>query len=692
LTGWRSRRTGIAGALLVGVLVLVGSLTLRGNPASAQASPSPSTGVAAGTTAPSIPPRSPSPSSPAASLPPTAWSFTPVAASLADIAITARGYIVIGDDRRGGVVWSSTNGQDWQVDDDSVIFDRVHLEAIASNSHLTAIVGCDHPGSDCEKPAAWIWNGAWHRVAGNPFGATTLVDVVATSAAIVVRGTAADESQHLWSSVDGTTWSALAVPGARGDTVAAIAAAGDRLIAVGRAADGYGQAWVSTDLRSWAAHRIAFAARPLSAVGFHGTFVVGGGSVIQEAGANDGEIDDPALWTSTDGATWTSTALVSDNNGAITMIAATARGTIAMRPDCCGGYFIPPTGPAMHLDEGPGGVTTIVDAPEGFIGTGSSGFATSPAVAISPPLDPTATTVSNDGDGWTTMASVPVPNPLTTAADAKGRAYVFSPTVDSGTLRVDRFDGQKWLRLPDVAGDIRDARAVLGTKGLIYLVGVGLDGKLGRTIEYNPGTHTWRARAAMPTARTGFGLAAPGNGSIYVFGGRVSPCCDAVHGDGALAIVERFDPATNSWHRVRSMPVADASPGAVAASAPVPAGSEEGRASPTGTNPIVYVFLPAREWAYDPAKDTWTAGPAGLSYGVTGSPVVGADGIVRVFNCDRYDMYDPFNNHWQTGQFFPSPRCGALAVAGIDAQIYVFGGDYLPSPGRSVLAFFAGGG
>jgi N-acetylneuraminic acid mutarotase len=232
----------------------------------------------------------------------------------------------------------------------------------------------------------------------------------------------------------------------------------------------------------------------------------------------------------------------------------------------------------------------------------------------------------------------------------------------------------------------------MGTKGLIYLAGVTLDGKTGRLIEYNPSARTWRLRADMPTARTSFGIAAPGNGAIYVFGGRVSPCCDGVHGDGGLTVVERFDPATNTWRQVHSMPVGDAAPGAVAASAPIPPGSEEGIPQPSGSNPMIYVFLAARAWAYDPAADTWTAGPANPSFGMTGSPVVGVDGIVRVFNCDRYDLYDPFNTHWQTGQFFPSASCGVLAVAGVNANVYVFGGDYLPSPGRSVLAFYAGGG
>jgi hypothetical protein len=638
------------------------------------------------------------PTGPPSSLqPPTAWTSTPVNATLNDLVITTRGYLVVGDDRRGGVVWISINGRDWVVDDDSVIFDRVHLSAVATNSHLTAVIGCDRPATDCTGPAAWIWNGTWHRVAGNPFGAKSLTDIAATSDTIVILGVASNNRQAMWTSTDGVTWSAAPVPQATGDKIAGIAADGNRILAVGRGADLAAVAWITTDLATWTRHEIGTKATAVTAVGFHGSFVVGGGLVTQEAVGPDGQASvDPAVWLSTDGTKWTSANLGGDNgSGAITVVGVTSRGTIATRADCCGnGWFISPAGPAAMLAPAPpAGLSAIVEGPQGFIGAGSAGFMTSPAIAVVAPGEPVAPAAMDAGATWQTVpAALPVPTALTAASDASGIAYVFSAGSTLGTLRVDRFDGAKWLRLPDIAGGISGAKAIMGTKGLIYLAGVTPDGKTGRLIEYNPKARTWRLRAAMPTARTAFGIAAPSNGSIYVFGGRVSPCCDGVHGDGGLTVAERFDPATNAWHQVHAMPVADASPGAVAAAAPLPPGTQEGIPSGSGAKPMIYVFLAARAWAYDPAKDTWTAGPANPSFGMTGAPVVGVDGIVRVFNCDRYDLYDPFNTHWQTGQFFPSASCGVLAVAGVDANVYVFGGDYLPSPGRSVLAFYAGGG
>jgi N-acetylneuraminic acid mutarotase len=196
----------------------------------------------------------------------------------------------------------------------------------------------------------------------------------------------------------------------------------------------------------------------------------------------------------------------------------------------------------------------------------------------------------------------------------------------------------------------------------------------------------------MPTAREGFAISAASDGGVYVFGGRASPCCSA-GSDGLLDLVERFDPATNSWSRRTKMPEADPAPGAASASIHTPVeNANEVEGAPLRPGPIVYVFLQERVWEYDPAKDTWTAGPTNLSYGTAGSPVVGVDGIVRVFNCDRYNLYDPFMNHWQPGQLFADGRCHAVAVASSNGSVYVLGGDYQPSPGRSVLAFFAGGG
>jgi len=344
--------------------------------------------------------------------------------------------------------------------------------------------------------------------------------------------------------------------------------------------------------------------------------------------------------------------------------------------------------------------STLVDGPKGFVGLGFRQFVTSTIETVNPPLDPIASI--GEGIGWNAVPALPILNPTAAAADSKGAVFVFTAVGSNGTLRVDRLDEehQRWLRKDDVAAGIRSAKAVLGPHGLIYLVGLSVDGRQGRTVEFNPATGAWRPRANLPTPRTGFGLAAF-NGSLYAFGGRISPCCQGVAGDGALAVVERFDVGANRWSSVGKMPLADAEPGAVAAPIPVP---QDPAANPTPTaspdpdgeptlvtKPGIIVFLAARAWMFDPVAATWTPGPAALSYGVTGSPVVGIDGIVRVFTCTRYDLYDPLMGHWQTGQVFDVDRCDALAVASGNL-VYVLGGDYQPSPGRSVSAFFAGGG
>ncbi|HLX35740.1 MAG TPA: hypothetical protein VKR30_10935 [Candidatus Limnocylindrales bacterium] len=67
--------------------------------------------------------------------------------------------------------------------------------------------------------------------------------------------------------------------------------------------------------------------------------------------------------------------------------------------------------------------------------------------------------------------------------------------------------------------------------------------------------------------------------------------------------------------------------------------------------------------------------------------------MIRVSNCTRHDVYNPAANQWQAGQAFAGGgRCGAVSVASSNGSVYVFGGDYLPSPGRTVVAYYSGGG
>jgi N-acetylneuraminic acid mutarotase len=59
----------------------------------------------------------------------------------------------------------------------------------------------------------------------------------------------------------------------------------------------------------------------------------------------------------------------------------------------------------------------------------------------------------------------------------------------------------------------------------------------------------------MPTARNGLALATSNNGRLYAIGGQT--------GDGTvLSVVEEYDPATDTWAPVASLPSARAGLGA----------------------------------------------------------------------------------------------------------------------------------
>jgi N-acetylneuraminic acid mutarotase len=62
---------------------------------------------------------------------------------------------------------------------------------------------------------------------------------------------------------------------------------------------------------------------------------------------------------------------------------------------------------------------------------------------------------------------------------------------------------------------------------------------------YDPATNTWTTKKAMPTARYGAAAAVLG-GRLYVAGGRSNYT--------ALGKLEAYNPATNTWAQKPSMP------------------------------------------------------------------------------------------------------------------------------------------
>ena len=83
--------------------------------------------------------------------------------------------------------------------------------------------------------------------------------------------------------------------------------------------------------------------------------------------------------------------------------------------------------------------------------------------------------------------------------------------------------------------------------GKLYALGGYYDGDFLSLVErYDPATNTWEAVASMSTARLGHGCAVV-DGKLYALGGKNG------HRALYLSSVERYDPATNAWEGVASM-------------------------------------------------------------------------------------------------------------------------------------------
>ena len=147
---------------------------------------------------------------------------------------------------------------------------------------------------------------------------------------------------------------------------------------------------------------------------------------------------------------------------------------------------------------------------------------------------------------------------------------------------------------------------------------------LGTVEEYDPATNTWRERTPMPTPRNHAAIGVV-DGKIYVIGGRVGAAFIGLASD--VSVVEEYDPATDSWGAPRSrMPTARSA---------LAAGVYGGRIYIAGgeyQDPHMMATFRAVE-AYDPATDTWETLPSlpvarhGLAGGMIGDHfhVVGGD-------------------------------------------------------------------
>ena len=160
---------------------------------------------------------------------------------------------------------------------------------------------------------------------------------------------------------------------------------------------------------------------------------------------------------------------------------------------------------------------------------------------------------------WSTAASLPgaaVENPAVVAHGGKLYAFGGSTEPFAGAVAnaaVYNPATNAWTSLAPMATP-RAGAAVDVLNGKIYVVGgMGSDGASLASVEiFDPVAGTWSAGPSLATRRDNPG-AATLDGKLYVFGGRTREASGVV-ANGTLASVEMLDPAAGAWVARAPMP------------------------------------------------------------------------------------------------------------------------------------------
>jgi N-acetylneuraminic acid mutarotase len=237
--------------------------------------------------------------------------------------------------------------------------------------------------------------------------------------------------------------------------------------------------------------------------------------------------------------------------------------------------------------------------------------------------------------------------------------------------------GGAWTQKADMptARFYADAAVV---DGKIYVFGGTRAGVMWDSLavveEYDPATNTWTARADMPITRHAHSVAAV-NGIIYVFGGL------DFHPNGwrqKVGPVEAYDPTTDKWTKKADMPVSRTQMAAVAL---------DGKIYTFGGLNSLENIIHSIAQVYDPATDTWTR-KADMPTARWRPAACVIDGRIYVSGGDReyvpatdgggstaptVEVYDPATDTWTHVSDMPWPRRGHSASV-VDGKMYIIGG------------------
>ncbi len=217
-------------------------------------------------------------------------------------------------------------------------------------------------------------------------------------------------------------------------------------------------------------------------------------------------------------------------------------------------------------------------------------------------------------DKWTKKKNIPIAVHHQAQAAYNGKVYIFGGCTraisgEGGSTNTWEFDpvadSYKALaplpikRCSEIAEEVGGKVYVIG--GLEPLEnGIGTR-VTGRNEMYDPATNTWTERSPMPTARN-HAFSGMVNGKIYVIGGRIG--AGNIPATTNIDVVEEYDPATNLWGVVKDrMPTPRSGGGAATYNGKIYVGGGELQ------NRQLAAAFRALE-AYDPASNTWDVLPS----------------------------------------------------------------------------------
>jgi N-acetylneuraminic acid mutarotase len=276
--------------------------------------------------------------------------------------------------------------------------------------------------------------------------------------------------------------------------------------------------------------------------------------------------------------------------------------------------------------------------------------------------------------GWGQKAAMLEPISEQTVVEVGGKLYSIAGITGAGdtvaTMQVYDVKADKWSYGPPLPVAVNHHMAA-AAGGKIYVFG-GQSASptaspfVNTVFEFDPATQNWRARAAMPTARSG-GSAAVINGNIYVAGGRPPRGHDFA----------MYDPVADIWNDLPDLPTARNHLVVVAINNKVYVVG--GRFDAGAASPMTDVVE-----VYDPATKKWSTASSmpGKRGGING---ILARGCLHIFggegNRDAqngmfpwHDVYDPFQDRWERQPDMPIPVHGVVGLAYQDNLIFLPGG------------------